>query len=120
MQKDLTRNGNAIHCFFRDMAYDLTLFLRYKTMQLTRLSSKGQVIIPKSIRDAHRWQAGQELVVLDVEEGLLLKAKKPFKETSVDTVAGCLSAVEKPKSLQDMKAGIRKGLKERWHARGRY
>lgn len=102
------------------MVYSLTSFLHYMAMQLTRLSSKGQVIIPKSIRDAHRWQAGQELIVLDVEEGLLLKAKKTFKETSVDKVAGCLSGVEKPKSLQDMKAGVRKGLKERWHDRGRY
>lgn len=89
-------------------------------MQLTRLSSKGQVIIPKSIRDAHRWQAGQELIVLDVEEGLLLKAKKPFKETSVDRVAGFLSGAKKPKSSEEMKAGLRKGVKERWHDRGRY
>ena len=89
-------------------------------MQLTRLSSKGQVIIPKSIRDAHKWQVGQELVVLDVEEGLLLTAKKTFDETSLDKVAGCLARKGKPKSLQDLKTGLRDGLRERWHDLGRH
>ena len=102
------------------MVYSLTLFLLFVIMKLTRLSSKGQVIIPKSIRDAHRWQIGQELIVLNVEEGLLLKAKKPFKETTANNVAGCLSRHGEPKTLQDMETGVRRGLRERWHDRGRY
>lgn len=89
-------------------------------MQLTRLSSKGQVIIPKPIRDAHKWRVGQELVVIDVEEGLLLTAKKAFDETNIDKVAGCLARRGKPKSLQDLKTGLRNGLRERWHDRGRH
>ena len=27
-------------------------------MEVTRLSNTGQVIIPKALRDAHRWEAG--------------------------------------------------------------
>ncbi|PZN73131.1 MAG: hypothetical protein DM484_23225 [Candidatus Methylumidiphilus alinenensis] len=29
-------------------------------METTRLSSKGQVILPKSVRDAHHWSPGSE------------------------------------------------------------
>jgi bifunctional DNA-binding transcriptional regulator/antitoxin component of YhaV-PrlF toxin-antitoxin module len=29
-------------------------------METTKLSSKGQVIIPKAMRAAHHWDAGQE------------------------------------------------------------
>ena len=47
-------------------------------MANTRLSSKGQVIIPRSYLDAHHWKAGQELVVIDTEEGVLLKPARPF------------------------------------------
>jgi len=42
-------------------------------MQTTLLSSKGQVIIPKALRDAHHWGAGMRLEVEDTPEGVLLK-----------------------------------------------
>lgn len=42
-------------------------------MQTTLLSSKGQVIIPKALRDAHQWGAGTRLEVQDTPEGVLLK-----------------------------------------------
>jgi AbrB family looped-hinge helix DNA binding protein len=34
-------------------------------MQTTKLSSKGQVIIPKILRSRYKWNTGQELSVID-------------------------------------------------------
>ncbi|WP_163271684.1 AbrB/MazE/SpoVT family DNA-binding domain-containing protein [Chelativorans alearense] len=34
-----------------------------------KLSSKGQVVIPKSVRDAHGWKEGTELEVVDAGQG---------------------------------------------------
>ncbi len=42
-------------------------------MQTTLLSSKGQVIIPKALRDAHRWHPGTRLQVVETADGILLK-----------------------------------------------
>ncbi len=42
-------------------------------MQTTLLSSKGQVIIPKALRDAHRWHTGTRLQVVETADGILLK-----------------------------------------------
>ena len=42
-------------------------------MQTTTVSSKGQIIIPKAMRDTRHWQAGTRLAVHDTAEGLLLK-----------------------------------------------
>ena len=42
-------------------------------MQTTLLSSKGQIIIPKPLRDAHRWHTGTRLEVLETAEGILLR-----------------------------------------------
>ena len=42
-------------------------------MQTTLLSSKGQIIIPKALRDARHWRAGTRLQVQETSEGLLLK-----------------------------------------------
>ncbi len=80
-------------------------------METTRLSSKGQVIIPKPLRTAHHWDAGQELVAIDVGDGVLLKPKSPFVEKTIDEVASCLKYSGKAKSLDDMTAAIAKGIK---------
>lgn len=41
-------------------------------MDTTLLSSKGQVIIPKSVREARCWAPGTRLEVRDTPEGVLL------------------------------------------------
>ena len=55
-------------------------------METTRLSSKGQVIIPKKLRDAHHWLAGHKLMAIDTGDGILPKPKKPFEETNLEDV----------------------------------
>lgn len=67
-------------------------------MEITRLSGEGQVIIPKALRDAHHWEAGQELIAIDTGDGILLKLPKPFQETTLEDVAGCLKYSGNPKT----------------------
>jgi hypothetical protein len=57
-------------------------------MEVIRFSStsKGQVIIPGS--------------------------KKPFPETTLDQVAGCLKYTGKPKSLDELEDAVHQGLME--------
>ena len=51
-------------------------------MQITKLSSKGQVIIPKAIRNAYHLEIGQELEVEIIPQGILLRAKKTLPTTT--------------------------------------
>jgi len=83
-------------------------------MNITKLSSKGQVIIPKPLRTAHQWEAGQELVVVDLAEGILLKAKDPFPETDITDAASCLKFKGRAKTLNDIELAIEKGIKEKY------
>lgn len=83
-------------------------------METTRLSSKGQVIIPKALRDAHRWNIGQELIAINTDDGILLKPKQPFQETKLEDVAGCLHYKGKPKTLDELDDAIRQGVLEQW------
>lgn len=87
-------------------------------METTHVSSKGQVIIPKPLRLAHHWEAGQELVAIDVGDGILLKPKTPFPTTTIHEVAGCLPYRKKAKTLVEMEGAIRQAIKERFHDRG--
>lgn len=84
-------------------------------MHTTKLTSKGQVIIPKSLRTRYHLHAGQELTVVDTGEGLLLKPVPVFQATEVSQVAGMLKSKYsgKPISQEDMEDAIRKGVMER-------
>ena len=38
-----------------------------------RLSSKGQLVVPKTVRDAHGWGPGTEIEFVESGEGVLLR-----------------------------------------------
>lgn len=82
-------------------------------METTRLSSKGQIIIPQSIRKAHHWTSGLEFAVIETKMGILLSPLKSIKQTSVQQILGCTGYKGPEKSLQDMKNGIMKGAKRK-------
>lgn len=82
-------------------------------METTRLSQKGQVVIPQRIREQLGWNSGVEFAVELVEGGITLRPIKVFKPTTVDEAFGCLHYKGPKKSLKDMEEGIRKGAKER-------
>jgi AbrB family looped-hinge helix DNA binding protein len=52
-----------------------------------KLSSKGQVIIPKAIRDELHWEAGTELMLVSTPSGITLKEKpKKTGKTLADLI----------------------------------
>jgi AbrB family looped-hinge helix DNA binding protein len=85
----------------------------------TTVSTKGQVILPKAIRERRRWRAGTRLVVEDTPDGVLLKPAPLFAPTRPEDVAGMLAYTGQPKTLEEMDAAITAEVKRR-HARGRY
>ncbi len=85
-------------------------------METTRLSSKGQLILPKSVREAHHWLPGTEFTVVDTPDGVLLQPANPFQPTRLEEVIGCTGYQGTAKTLQDMEDAIAKGVKAR-HAR---
>ena len=88
-------------------------------METTKLSSKGQVVLPKNIRSSRAWGPGTEFTVEETEEGILLRPASRFAGTHLDDVVGCLSSKRKSKTSSRMDAAIRREVKRR-HDRGRY
>ena len=54
----------------------------------TTVSTKGQVILPKAIRRALRWEAGTRLVVESTGESVVLRPARVFAETRPQDVFG--------------------------------
>jgi AbrB family looped-hinge helix DNA binding protein len=55
-------------------------------MAKTRLSSEGQVIIPKAVRERQGWQPGTELEVEDQGDVVVLRRARLFPRTTIDEV----------------------------------
>ena len=88
-------------------------------METTKLSSKGQVVLPKSVREARSWKSGTEFAVEEVSEGVLLRPLRPFKTTQIEDIIGFLKYRGKAKTLRQMEQAIAKEVRAR-HDRGRY
>ena len=90
-----------------------------RPIETTRLSSKGQVVLPSSIRKAQRWATGTEFAVEETPQGLLLRPVVRATPTRLEDVAGCLQPRRSRVSQADMDAAVAQEAKAR-HARGRY
>lgn len=86
----------------------------------TTVSTKGQVILPKAIRDQMQWDPGTRLIVEHTADGVLLKPlTTTFAPTQPNDVFGCLAYKGGSKSVEEMDAGIATEVRRR-HARDRY
>jgi AbrB family looped-hinge helix DNA binding protein len=88
-------------------------------LETTRLSTKGQIIVPRTIRQARQWKPGTEFQVEEVTGGILLRPLKPFAPTLLKDVAGRLKYAGRPKTLEEMNRTIAKEIRAR-RDRGRY
>ena len=93
-------------------------------METTRLSTKGQIILPKAIRDAREWKAGTTFTVEEIAGGVLLRPAPRFPATRLEEVVGCLKHKGKARkgiarTLAQMDAAVGREVKRR-HDRGRY
>jgi len=82
-------------------------------MSKTRLSSKGQVIIPKEVRERHGWQPGAELEVEDRGDAVVLRAAQAFPRKTVAQVFGCLKYEGPPLTVEQMNAAVAREARKR-------
>ena len=88
--------------------------------QSTVLSTKGQVILPKTIRESKGWGPGTRLSVEDTADGVLIRAEQRlFARTTPDQVFGSLGYNGPAKTVEDMDAAVAAEAQRR-RARGRY
>jgi AbrB family looped-hinge helix DNA binding protein len=84
----------------------------------TTVSTKGQVILPKPVRDQYGWNFGTRLIVECVGEGVLLKNASVFAPTQAEQVFGSLRGNGEARTVAEMKFATEIEMKPR-HARNR-
>ncbi len=88
-------------------------------METTRLSSKGQIILPKTVREMHHWAPGTDFAVEDTGDGILLRPVKTSQPTRLEDLIGSLRVNGSARSIQEMDSAIDAELRDR-RDRGRY
>lgn len=81
----------------------------------TQLSSKGQIVLPKAIRDLHQWEPGTTFTVEDKQDGVLLRPTTTLAHTRIEDVVGCLDYHGPAKTIEEMNAAVMEEAKR--HAR---
>ncbi|RWX76723.1 AbrB/MazE/SpoVT family DNA-binding domain-containing protein [Neorhizobium lilium] len=80
----------------------------------TKISTKGQVILPKAVRQRRDWNTGTKLIVEETPEGVLLKKAPIFPQTKPSDVFGMLKDKYKgePKTIEEMDAALLEAVAE--------
>ncbi len=81
-------------------------------MPSTKLSTKGQVVIPKPIRDRLGWRSGATLEVEDRDECVVIRLQRGLQDTEVDDLLGCVDYQGPRVTLQEMDEAIAAGASE--------
>jgi AbrB family looped-hinge helix DNA binding protein len=72
----------------------------------TTLSTKGQIVAPKAMRDQKRWQAGTRLVLKDTPEGILITPEQAEKIHTGDDIIGILQSDGPPVTIEPMNEAV--------------
>ncbi|MBJ6724703.1 AbrB/MazE/SpoVT family DNA-binding domain-containing protein [Geomesophilobacter sediminis] len=72
----------------------------------TRLSSKGQIVIPRRIRQNHGWEPGVAFTIVEDGDSLILRPLVAKKGVDLSEVVGCAGYRGEKKSLAEMDAGV--------------
>ena len=87
-------------------------------MERTQVLEEGQIVLPEVIRRVHHWNIGQELLIVDNGDSVLLTSLPFFEPTTLDDVGGCLQYTGPAKTLDEMNTAIAEGVKQTYANRG--
>ncbi len=71
-------------------------------MSTVTLSTTGQVVIPKEIRDALHWETGAELTLTAVGNGILLKETPKKRGKRLEDLIGMLQHDGPPIPIEEL------------------
>lgn len=72
----------------------------------TIVSTKGQVILPKTVRESRGWTPGTRLQVTETAEGVLLRPAPQRPATSLEAVFGMLHRPGRALTIEEMDAAV--------------
>jgi AbrB family looped-hinge helix DNA binding protein len=79
----------------------------------TKLSTKGQLILPKEVRERRGWQAGTVLELVERGDAVLIRRVEAVPETTLQDLIGCTGYRGPARSIEEMDAAVEREARER-------
>ncbi|TCO81762.1 AbrB family transcriptional regulator [Plasticicumulans lactativorans] len=73
---------------------------------VTRLSSKGQLVIPQTVRERLGWSAGLELEIEVAEQGVTIRPHRAPARHGIDRLRGSIRYAGPPLSDAELQAPV--------------
>ena len=70
------------------------------------MSSKGQVVLPKSLRMAHHCKPGTEFIIEDRADSIVLRPRRQHSKIAWDDMIGCVNYKGPCKTLRQTHEGV--------------
>lgn len=86
---------------------------RARTMRTT-VSAKGQVVLPKTVRNHKQWPSGTRLLVEETADGVLLKRAPAFPVSTIDEAFGYLAVDGPARSIEEMDEAVLREAKKQF------
>lgn len=89
-----------------------------------KLSSKGQIVVPKSVRDAHGWKEGMEFEFVESGTGVTIQPVQEYDPrfppvTAEEFLARRIRHKAPPVSLEEMERAVLEEAARRWDEKNR-
>lgn len=78
-----------------------------------RLSTKGQLVLPRAVRERQGWHAGTELLVTETPGGVLVRGVEAPRSATLDDLIGCVGYSGPAVSLAAMDAAVAREARRR-------
>lgn len=82
-------------------------------MTTTRLSTKGQLILPKEVRERHGWEPGTVLEVVERGDAVLIRPLATVPETRLEEIVGCTGYRGPARTVEEMDEAIEREARRR-------
>lgn len=83
-------------------------------MITTTLSGKGQIVIPKALRESRQWRPGTRFIVEEIPSGILLKPNRTFPPTRPEDGLGCTGYRGQVVNMKEMDQAIQDDIRKSW------
>jgi AbrB family looped-hinge helix DNA binding protein len=85
------------------------------TRSVANVSSKGQIVIPKAIRESKGFVTGSKVEFVDHPDGVLLKRPERAARYTLEDLSRVLPRYEGPPVTDEMiKESMEEAMRERW------